>query len=38
MSKRDQRTWVKYLETIIEIAGIVLMLAPFLGRKGKRKK
>ena len=33
--KKDQ--FVRVLETIIEVAGIVLMIVPFLQSKGRRK-
>lgn len=38
MSDREKKQWVKYLETIIEIAGILVMVAPLLLKGGKRRK
>lgn len=38
MSAKDKKAWVKLIEIVVEIGGIILMVAPFLIRGGKRRK
>jgi len=38
MSKETKAKWVKAAETVMEVLGIMLMLAPFLTKKKKNRR